>query len=66
MSSQRVMPSDATLLGASLFPGPVLDQASADRYDDFSRAVKGLSQLGSHDALLLLRSSLHLLMLELN
>jgi len=56
-SFQRVLPSDATLLGAPLFYGPVLDQARADRCDDLSRAVKRLSQLGSHDALLLLRSS---------
>jgi len=56
-SFQRVLPSDTTLLGAPLFHGPVLDQAWADRSDDLSRAVKRLSQLGSHDALLLLRSS---------
>ena len=56
-SFQRVLPSDATLLGAPLFHGPVLDQAWADRCDDLSVAINRLSQLGSHDALLLLRSS---------
>jgi len=38
----------ATLLGAPLFPGPVLNQAWADRCDNLSRAVKKLSQLDSH------------------
>jgi len=33
------------------------NQAWSDLCDDLSRAVKRLSQLGSHDALLLLRSS---------
>jgi len=56
-SFQRVLPSDATLLGAPLFHGPVPDQAWADRCDDLAIAIKRLSQLGSHDALLLLRSS---------
>jgi len=53
-SYQTVVPSDAILLGAPLFRGPVLDQAWADRCDDLSIAIKRLSQLGSHDALLLL------------
>ena len=52
-----VEPIDTTLLGASLFPGSVLDQAWPDRCDDLFRAVKRLRQLGSHDALTLLRSS---------
>ena len=56
-SFQKVDPNDATLLGAPLFPGSVLDQAWRDRCDDLSRAVKRLRQLGSHDALILLRSS---------
>ena len=56
-SFQRVLPSDATLLGAPLFHRPVPDQAWADRCDDLAIAIKRLSQLGSHDALLLLRSS---------
>ena len=56
-SFQRVEPNDVILLGAPLFCGPVLDQAWSDRCDDLSRAVKRLRQLGSHDALILLRSS---------
>ena len=35
----------------------MFDQAWADRCDDLAIAIKRLSQLGSHDALLLLRSS---------
>jgi len=57
-SFQRVVPSDATLLGAPMFHGPVLDQAWADRCDDLSVAINRLCQLRSHDALLLLRSFL--------
>ena len=49
-SFQRVVPSDATLLGAPLFRGPVLDQAWADRCDDLSIAIIRLRQIGSHDA----------------
>jgi len=45
----QAVQSDATLLGAMLFPGPVLKQAWADPCDDLSRAVKRLSELGSHD-----------------
>ena len=56
-SFQRVEPKDATLLGVPLFSGPVLDQAWSDRCDDLSKAVKRLCHLGSHDALILLRSS---------
>jgi len=51
---QIVVPSDATLLGAPLFPGPVLEQAWADHCNDLSRAVKRLRQLGLHASLLLL------------
>ena len=57
LQSFQKVTSDATLLGAPLFHGPVLDQAWADRCDDLAIAIKRLRQLGSHDALLLLRSS---------
>ena len=55
-SFTRVDPGDTTVLGAPLFPGPVLDQW-CDRCDDLSRAVRRLHHLCSQDALILLRSS---------
>ena len=45
------------LLGAPLFPGPVLDKAWSDRCADLARAVDRLDAVSSQDALILLRSS---------
>lgn len=56
-SFSKVDIGDATLLGAPLFPGPVLDKTWSDRCDDLARAVDRLATLGSQDALILLRSS---------
>ena len=39
LSFVRVNVSDATLLGAPLFPGPVLDKVWSDRCADLARAV---------------------------
>ena len=48
---------NATLLGAPLFPGPVLDTTWSDRCEELNRAVDKLSALSAQDALLLLRIS---------
>ena len=49
--------ADATLLGAPLFPGKVLDDTWLARCEDLKRAVNRLSLLSAQDALLLLRVS---------
>ena len=49
--------ADATLLGAPLFPGKVLDDTWLARCEDLKRAVDRLSLLSAQDALLLLRVS---------
>ncbi len=49
--------ADASLLGAPLFPGVVLDEAWAAGCSELSRAVERLKCIGSQDALILLRSS---------
>jgi len=56
-SFSKVDIGDATLLGAPLFPGPVLDKTWSDRCDDLAIGVDRLATLGSQDALILLRSS---------
>ena len=49
--------ADATLLGAPLFPGKVLDDTWLARCEDLKRAADRLSLLSAQDALLLLRVS---------
>jgi len=49
--------TDATLLGAPLFQGSVLDNTWTDRCAELSRAVDRLSLIGAQDALMLLRIS---------
>ena len=49
--------ADATLLGAPLFPGKVLDDTWLARCEDLKRAVDRLSLLSAQDALLLLQVS---------
>ena len=56
-SFQRIPIQDASLLGAPLFPGPVLDRFWSDRCKDLSRAVDRLRLINSQDALVLLRAS---------
>ena len=56
-SFSRVDIAATTILGASLFHGPVLDNIQDQRCDDLSRAVVRLSSIASQDALILLRAS---------
>ncbi len=56
-SFHRVTVRDASLLGAPLFLGPVLDSFWSERCSDLSRAVDRLSMIGSQDALILLQAS---------
>ena len=57
-SFTRVEIDNATLLGAPLFPGSILDKTWSDRCDELAVAVDRLATLGSQNALILLRSSL--------
>jgi hypothetical protein len=54
----HLAPEEATLLGAPLLTGPAMNVALQSRCDDLSRATGRLSKISSHDALLILRSSL--------
>ena len=56
-SFTRVDIADASLLGAPLFHGPALDTARKKCCDDLALAAERLRDIGSQDALLLLRSS---------
>src|SRR5678816_1963604 len=47
-----------TLLGAPLLPGPAVDMVVDSKANDLERAIQRLSLLNTHDALVLLRSSL--------
>jgi len=49
--------ADATLLGAPLFFGKVLDDTWSARFEDLKLAMERLSLLNAQDALLLLRVS---------
>ena len=53
----RVDVGDASLLGAPLFTGTVLDDAWLARCDDLARAADRLRKINAQDALILLRSS---------
>jgi len=53
----RVDVCNVSLLGAPLFHGAELDKSWSDRCDDLARAAERLSEIGSQDALVLLRSS---------
>ena len=53
----RVEMRDASLLGAPLFEGPVLDKAWAKCCEDLAMASTRLVNIGCQDALILLRSS---------
>ena len=57
LSFVRVNVSEATLLGAPLFSGPVLDKAWSGCCADLARAVDRLDAVSSQDALILLKSS---------
>src|SRR6218665_7201 len=47
-----------TLLGAPLVPGPAVDMVLQSKANDLERAIRRLSILHTHDALVLLRNSL--------
>jgi hypothetical protein len=57
LSFLQIPVPDADLLGAALFPGPVLDAAWSRQCEDLTRAVDRLASIGSQDALILLRAS---------
>src|SRR6218665_3424575 len=46
------------LLGAPLVPGPAVDMVLQSKANDLERAIRRLSILHTHDALVLLRNSL--------
>lgn len=54
----HVFPPDAVLLGAPLLEGPALDQSLSTHMASLSTGQKRLNLITSHDALLLLKSSL--------
>ena len=56
-SFTRVQPCNATLLGAPLFLGKVLNDFWSERCSDLSRAVDRLCVVGVQDALILVRAS---------
>ena len=56
-SFSRVDIANASLLGAPLFHGPALDTAWNKCCDDLAMAAERLRDIGSQDALILLRSS---------
>jgi len=56
-SYSRISIAHASLLGAPLFPGVVLDVTWAAACSELSRAVERLKCIGSQDAHILLRSS---------
>lgn len=55
---KRIHPDSASLLGAPIKAGMALDESLRQRTNDFRRAVGRLRSLPSHDALVLLKSSL--------
>jgi len=54
---KRLEIRDATLLGAPLFSGTVLDEAWSARCVDLAKAIDRLCLINAQDALILLRSS---------
>jgi hypothetical protein len=57
LSFHRLLPEEATLLGAPLLQGPALDDCWMDCCNDLARASERLQLIGSHYALMLLRAS---------
>jgi hypothetical protein len=56
-SFKAVNIENASLLGAPLFPGPEMDDKLTNCCTDLAKAIDRLESIGSHDALVLLRSS---------
>jgi len=54
LSFQQIPTEDAELLGATLFPGMVLDHLWTQRCNELTRAVDRLDSIGSQDVLVLL------------
>ena len=54
----HVLPEDAVLLGSPLLPGPAVDKSLTDQMANLSTGQKRLNMISSHDALVLLKSSL--------
>ncbi len=54
----QLTPINASLLGAPMLPGPMMDRMLQERCDDIERATNRLQLLPSHDAMILLKASL--------
>ena len=57
---QLIKPNDAILLGAPILPGPAVDTSLKSKFDTLKKAIERMQYIDAHDALLLLKSSLHL------
>ena len=55
-----VKPIDASLLGVPILPGPSVDAALQYKCDDLKKAIDRLRFVDAHDAVVLLKNSLHL------
>ena len=55
-----VKPIDASLLGVLILPGPSVDAALQSKCDDLKKAIDRLRFVDAHDAVVLLKNSLHL------
>jgi hypothetical protein len=53
----HVLPQDASLLGAPLFDGDILDMELQSCCDNLEKAIERLQSISAHDAVILLRSS---------
>ena len=56
----HVKPIDASLLGVPILPGPSVDAALQSKCDDLKKAIDRLCFVDAHDAVVLLKNSLHL------
>ena len=52
-----VSPPDASLLGATLFPGALQDAALNKTIEEFKRLSRNIKLINAHDALLILKAS---------
>ena len=57
---QLITPNDAISLGAPILPGPAVDISLKFKFDTLKKAIERMQYIDAHDALLLLKSSLHL------
>ena len=56
----HVEPIDASLLGVPILPGPSVDAALQSKCDNLKKAIDRLRFVDAHDAVVLLKNSLHL------